>query len=90
MKRIKMLAAAAIFCTAGFAGYTAYDKATMTDEEKFMLANLEALTSGEVESGSTVICYSESRSKSGATYYDCGDCANKVYNSKGVGDTGKC
>lgn len=48
MKRIKMLAAVAIFCTAGFAGFAAYDKATMTDEEKFMLANIEALSWYEV------------------------------------------
>ncbi len=59
MKRIKMLAAAAIFCTAGFAGYAAYDRATMTDEEKFMLANLEALTSGEPSGGINLnFCYS--------------------------------
>ncbi len=34
MKRIKMLAAAAIFCEAGCA---AHNKATMTDEKKFNL-----------------------------------------------------
>ncbi len=47
MKKIKMFAAAAMFCAAGFAGYTAYDKATMTDQEKFMLANIEALSQNE-------------------------------------------
>ncbi len=37
MKRIKIFAETAVFCTAGLAGYAAYDKATMTDEEKFNL-----------------------------------------------------
>ncbi len=44
MKKIKMFAAVAMFCTAAFSGYTAYDQATMTDQERFMLANIEALT----------------------------------------------
>ncbi len=57
MKRIKMLAAAAIFCTAGFAGYAAYDRATMTDEEKLFQANLEALTNSEIVTGVVIECY---------------------------------
>lgn len=44
MKKIKMFAAAAMFCAAAFAGYTAYEEATMTDAEKLFLANVEALT----------------------------------------------
>ncbi len=47
MKKIKMTIAATMFCAAAFAGYTAYDKATMTDQEKLLQANLEALTSDE-------------------------------------------
>ncbi len=48
MKKIKMFAAAAMFCATAFAGYTAYDKATMTDQEKLMQVNLEALTDPEI------------------------------------------
>ncbi len=44
MKKIKLFAAVAIFCAAGFSGYTAYESATMTDQERFMLKNIEALT----------------------------------------------
>ena len=36
-----------------------------------------------------VTCYSESRSKSGASYYSCGDCDER-FNSKGVGSSGTC
>lgn len=39
-----MFAAAAMFCAATFAGYTAYEQATMTDAERMMQANIEALT----------------------------------------------
>ncbi len=39
-----MIAAVA---TAGYMGYTAYESATMTDAERFMLANIEALTIDE-------------------------------------------
>ncbi len=48
MKKIKMFAAAAMFCAAAFAGYTAYDQATMTDAERMMLANIEALATLEI------------------------------------------
>ncbi len=48
MKRIKLMAAAAIMAvvaTAGYMGYTAYEYATMTPQERMILANIEALTS---------------------------------------------
>ncbi len=50
MKRIKLMAAAAIMAavaTAGYMGYTAYEYATMTPQERLMLANIEALTRSE-------------------------------------------
>lgn len=34
MKKVKMFAVAVMFCAAGSVGYTAYDRATMTDQEK--------------------------------------------------------
>ncbi len=39
--------------------------------------------------GNTVTCYSEQRSKSGASYYNCGDCTER-FNSKGKGSTSTC
>ncbi len=52
MKRIKLMAAAAIMAavaTAGYMGYTAYEYATMTPQERLFKANLEVLTSGEYD-----------------------------------------
>ncbi len=36
------------------------------------------------------ICYSESEVVKGRTYYDCGDCCNKIYDEKGKGHASKC
>ncbi len=47
MKKIKMTIAVVALSAAVFAGYTAYEQATMTDQERLILANIEALTSGE-------------------------------------------
>ncbi len=50
MKRIKHFAVVAmisIVATAGYAGYTAYEYANMTDAERMLMANLEALTKDE-------------------------------------------
>lgn len=71
MKKIKTFAAAAIFCAAAFAGYTAYDKATMTDEEKMFQANLEALTRVEDWEGKKlkiVSCTCPETQKKGDTF----------------------
>ncbi len=53
MKKVKMTIAAVIFCAATIAGSTAYDQATMTEQERLFRANLEALTDGE---GYTASC----------------------------------
>lgn len=50
MKKVKILVASVLFCAMGYVGYTAHEKMTMSSTERFMLANVEALTS--VESGS--------------------------------------
>ncbi len=44
MRKIKMLVAAAFVCAVGFTSYTAYDEATMTDAERMMQANIDALS----------------------------------------------
>ena len=48
MKKIKILVASVLCCAMGYTGYTAYEKMTMSEAEKFMIANVEALTSGEI------------------------------------------
>lgn len=52
------------------------------------LENIEALASGE-SGGNTVDCYSNSESKRGASYYDCGTCSRQ-FNSKGTGNMRQC
>ena len=50
INKVKILVASVLFCAMGYVGYTAHEKMTMSSTERFMLANVEALTS--VESGS--------------------------------------
>ena len=49
MKRIKMLFAVALICAMGTVGYNSYADANMTAQERLLLENIEALTSGEDE-----------------------------------------
>ncbi len=51
MKKVKILFASVLFCAMGYVGYTAHEKITMSDAERFMQVNIEALTSGESASG---------------------------------------
>ena len=51
MKRIKFLVASVLFCAMGYVGYTAHEKMTMSEAEKFMQANVEALTLDEPGGG---------------------------------------
>ncbi len=72
-----------------FAGYNIYQSQRTVAMSDLALANVEALASGEGDGGNSVTCYSSSQSKSGATYYDCGNCS-KQFNSKGVGSSSTC
>ncbi len=56
--------------------------------ELLLDANVEALTNNE-ESETYVICYYESKTVVGYTYYDCGTC-RKVYDEKGYRKYSKC
>lgn len=51
MKKIKLFITALLFCTIGVIGYVTYEKCTMIKVGKFMLANIEALTSDESGGG---------------------------------------
>ena len=55
MKKIKILVASVLCCAMGYTGYTTYEKMTMSEAEKFMIANVEALTSGEAAGGISVV-----------------------------------
>ncbi len=60
-----------MFCAAGYAGYAAYDKATMIDEERLMRANIEALTTFEINNNT---CYNSITTKEGSQVRYCGTC----------------
>lgn len=47
MKRVKILVASVLFCAMGYVGYTTHEKMIMSEAEKFMQANVEALTQDE-------------------------------------------
>ena len=52
MKKIKFLVASFLFCAMSYVGYMGYERMTMSEAERFMLANVEALTSEEGGNGS--------------------------------------
>ena len=56
MNKVKLMIAFMFCCAIGYVGFTTYGKVTMSEAEKFMLANVEALTDGESGVGSVVIC----------------------------------
>ena len=56
MDKVKLMIAFMFCCAIGYVGFTTYGKVTMSEAEKFMLANVEALTDGESGVGSVVIC----------------------------------
>ncbi len=51
MRKIKLLVASLLFCAMSYAGYMGYERVTMSEAERFMQANVEALTSGESGGG---------------------------------------
>ena len=55
MKKVKILVASVLFCAMGYVGYTTYKQMSMSDVERFMQANVEALTRGEGSSGTSIV-----------------------------------
>ena len=47
MRKIKFLVASLLFCAMSYVGYMGYERMTMSEAERFMQANVEALTRGE-------------------------------------------
>ena len=50
MKKLKFLVASFLFCAMSYVGYMGYERVTMSEAERFMEANVEALT---LDEGST-------------------------------------
>lgn len=82
MKRMKFLVASVLFCAMGYVGYTAHAKMTMSEAEKFMQANIEALTNGETsgDTGTKYTCEDTLVAGNRLTRF-CGSCT-EVPNSK--------
>ncbi len=51
MKKVKILVASVLFCAMGYTGYTAHEKMSMSEAERFMKTNIEALTRDEPGGG---------------------------------------
>ncbi len=48
MKKVKLFLVAALLLGGTFAAYTSYEQSTLTDAERLMKQNLEALTQDEI------------------------------------------
>lgn len=56
MKKIKLFLCVALFGAMSYGAFTAYQSMTMSEEERFLLANIEALTNGEPGGGGGGSC----------------------------------
>ncbi|GHV27015.1 hypothetical protein FACS1894176_08470 [Bacteroidia bacterium] len=84
----KIFGGIAVLAIAAVAAFNVNVNSQKNDLSDLSLANVEALAS-EGSGGNSVTCYSSSKSSSGSTYYDCGNCS-KQFNSKGTGNSGTC
>ena len=89
MRKVKFLVASLLFCAMSYAGYMGYERVTMSEAERFMQANVEALTRGEggTESGKS-LCYNSYTKVDNHAILRCGTCEYV----DGIGDskTGFC
>ena len=89
MKRpLKLIAAAAFMVALG------YGVATNSGVSESGNVNLSALSGVSAQGetgggGNSVTCYSESRYRRGASYWDCGNCT-RYSDARGKGSTGSC
>ena len=56
MRKIKLLVASFLFCAMSYVGYMGYESATLTEAERLMIANVEALTLNEPGGGGAYSC----------------------------------
>lgn len=93
MKKLKLFLGVALFGAMSFGAFSAYDYATMSEEERFLLANIEALTSDEVLEGK--ICRYKGTTSYGdylpctASYPNIGPCGERTFDYYS-NDTGQC
>lgn len=71
MKKVKVLVVSLLFCAVGYTGYSAHEKMTTSEAERFMNVNVEALTRGEGSGGTT--CESKITAGDRKTFF-CGPC----------------
>lgn len=90
MKRVKVLVASVLFCAMGYVGYIAHEKMTMSEAEKFMQANIEALTLDEPGGGSSTSWSCWSKETSGTGYWRCGNPCVWIDGYGGKGSESKC
>ena len=89
MKRVKFIVASLLFCTMSYVGYTSYEKMPMSDAEKFMQVNVEALTRSEGGSeGGKSLCYNSYTKADNNQILRCVSC--DYVDGIGNGKTGYC
>ena len=94
MRKVKFLVASLLFCAMSYAGYMGYERVTMSEAERFMQANVEALTSGEVLPGK--ICYYKGTDvytdliPCTADYPNIGPCGDRIQAFYSKSNTAQC
>jgi len=89
MRKFKFLIASVLFCAMGYVGYIAHEKMTMSEAEKFMQANVEALTRDEGGTSTSWPCWSK-QSASSDGYWRCGNPCKWIDGATGKGNEGRC
>ena len=89
MRKIKFLIGLVLFCAMGYVGYIAHEKMNMSDAEKFMKANIEALTRSEGGAdGGKSLCYNSYTKADNNQVLRCVSC--DYVDGIGNGKTGYC
>lgn len=89
MKKVKFSVASVLFCAMVYTGYTVHEKMNVSEAEKFMQTNIEALTSGETGGATSWLCWSEQKSGSGYWRCDHPEC-KWIDGAGGKGNTSMC
>ena len=92
VRRPLKITAAAAFMVA--LGYGVFTNSEFSESGKTSNVNLSALSGVSAQGetgggGNSVTCYSESRYRRGASYWDCGNCT-RYCDARGKGSTGSC
>lgn len=85
MRKIKLFLCVALFGAIGYGAFSAYDYYTMSEEERFLLENIEALAYDETSSDNVSFGCTGSSSNL-YCFYRCGNC-RMLYQSPNHGTT---